>query len=174
MGKVVAVIMLLVMCGYAVAEDFACGDVNKLRVYMQSIDPSKVTALDCTVIAKGNVAQQRGVIANNPQRYLIVENGLVAVMSTAQKNAVDAAIAAKQAVVDQLQAELDGQDICSQVKLEDIDTKFAQVQAVISTDVNAVSNIATAKAAMVTIAQELVTVTRKLARCLAASRQLRR
>lgn len=170
----VTVVMLLCIVS-AHAEDYACGNSILLTRYIMSVDPSKITDGTCTVISKGNTVSQRALVTATPQRYLKVIGGLATEMTVAEKGNVDAAIAtlasARQVFVD----EIAQQDICSQVTLADIDTKFTQIAALIQADIDNVTLIsaASSKQAMTTIARELGVVVKKIARCVLSRSKVR-
>lgn len=173
-------VCLGIFSAQAAAEDFACGDSAGLTRYIPSIDPSKVQDGTCTVISKANTPTQRVLIAATPLRYLKVVDGLAVEKTQGEKDAVDAAITAAQAARQALLDEIATQDVCAAATLGElaiiIDTFYDAEVAAMTTDITAVTNIATAKAALVTVATQISqqrVVIKKLAWCLHARTRIR-
>lgn len=199
-----ALLLALLMGGIAQAEQVVCGDTTQFqRLY--SSDPTKVTDATCTVHPKPTSQAQRDaqeaqrVLAETFQaagtlRYLKVVDGWIVEKTQAEKDAVDAALAAQEALAVQYQQELTTQDLCSPVLLQQItDAVQAQHDSLAATiqqqhDDNAAAitaiaavNLTTFKAALNTINNSmaqglgvlndrLATSVSKLARCIRAAR----
>jgi len=70
------------------------GNTSKFDKYIASIDPSQAGS-NCFEIAEANTSSQRSLVASIPTKYLKIVNSLAAEMTQAEKDAVDAALAAE-------------------------------------------------------------------------------
>lgn len=180
-------IVLGLLCAPVVAqaELFVCFDAARplgSQFTFGQRDPAQVTDPTCAVVTKasGATAAQLALITSTIRgapapKYLKVVDGLAVAMSTAEQDAVDADLAAKAAAAQALHDEVTTQDLCSSATLAEIDTKIDTFMdaavAVMTTDITAVTNVATAKTALATVAQQLSNqrvAYKKILRCLVA------
>jgi len=92
-------------------------------------------------------------------------------LASAQTTQDSAAAAAATLKVD-AGTEIAGNNLCTQASLAAIDTVIDNAAAAIQTDIDATTNIATAKTAMTTMKATMAAAFKKVARCLLAYRQL--
>lgn len=150
-----------------------------------SVDPSKVTDVNCSVVtaASGQTASQLTLINSTIRgapapKYLKVVSGLAAQMTTGEMDAVDADLAAKAAAAQVYIDEVHNQDFCNVADLTAVDAKveafYDASAATMTAAINNVTNVATAKTAIQTVAQELIgqkVAMKKLLRCLISVRK---
>jgi hypothetical protein len=140
-----------------------------------SVDPTKVTDPNCSVVTKasGQTASQLALINSTIRgapapKYLKVVSGLAVAMTTGEQDAVDADLAAKASAQQLFQDEATTQDFCSSATLAAVNTYLNNINASITTDIAAITNIATAQTAMTTMKTQFGLVIQKMARCLIA------
>jgi hypothetical protein len=139
------------------------------------VDPSKITEPECTEVRKdsGQTTAQLVLIGSTIRgapapKYLKVVGGLAVAMSPAEQDAVDTDIATKAAEAKTFEDEAKLQDFCSSATLAAVNTYLNTINASITTDIAAVTNIATAQAAMTTMKNQFGLAMQKMARCLIA------
>jgi hypothetical protein len=161
------------------ADDFVYGDEGGLTRYIESIDPSKAPP-GGTPVSKTDTPAQRALLHTVPLRYLKVVGGLAVEKTQAEKDSADAADASVRAERQAWVNEITNQDICAAASPAEvialIDAFYDAEVAAMTTDITAVTNIATAKAALVTVAQQVSQqrmYIKKLARCLRALLKVR-
>jgi hypothetical protein len=101
-------------------------------------------------------------------RYLKVVGGFATAMTTAEQDAVDADLAAKAAAQQVFQDEASTQDFCSSATLAAVNTYLNNINASITADIAAITNIATAQTAMTTMKTQFGLALQKIARCVIA------
>jgi hypothetical protein len=150
--------------------------------YQPTVDPSQVANPLCVVVTKASkqTAAQLALITSTIRgapapKYLKVVDGLAVVMTPAEQDAVDLDLATKAAAVQVFQEETTTQDLCSAATLAEVDTKIDAFMnaavAAMTTDINAVASVATAKTALTTVAQQVSQqriAYKKILRCLVA------
>ena len=86
---------LLLLCAVPVlAADFACGDATRLTRYIASADPSTISDPTCTKLSEADTPAQRILLQSNLPRYFKILDGLIVMMTQAERDVVDAAVAA--------------------------------------------------------------------------------
>lgn len=198
--------LLLGLAGPAWAELVICGDATAsfptpAFTGHLSVDPTKAPATlggkPCYVIPKasGETASQLAIIDGTPRQYLKVVSQRVVAMTAGEQSAWDAA---RQAFLDARQALLDeatGQDVCSTITLDAINTLLTNRRATLQTAINTAktnnqadidampnNNLGTIKAAFTqmnnvifavagNLLDETFAIDQKLARCIVVLRQ---
>ena len=162
------IVCAVAFCGSAAASNYVCGDTTKLGYYAQGIDPSKVPA--CTApwtvseVPEADISAQDALYATVPPRHLKVVAGLMVEMTPAEKAVVDTPTAAQAARAAFL-VEMNTQDICSGVSVADIQAKIATMRSNLQTDIDGITNIATAKTELAGMMNKLTTALEKIAIC---------
>jgi hypothetical protein len=164
--------LLLLPC-LAAADDFVCGDATHLTRYLPSVDPTTVTDGTCTAVAEANLPAQRTLLQTIPRRYLKVVNGAAVEMTQGEKDAVDALLATQQAALQAFRDEIATDDLCGAAAMADINTRLTTIRANLQTAIDAITNIATAKTALGQMADTLMQIDQRIARCLLATRRAR-
>jgi hypothetical protein len=159
------------------AEDGVCGDATVMTRYIASTDPSKMPATvggkPCVLISKANTPAQRALVQATAPHYLKVVGGLAVEMTQGEKDVVDAAEAAAQAVTQAHMDESANNTLCNTATESDITTRVNTIHDNIATDIAAVTNIATAKTALTSMNDIYAAVFKQLGRCLVARRFVR-
>jgi len=179
MRFVVFLLALLLTPLVASAELVVCFDsarpLGSQFYYNQSVDPSKVADPNCSVVtAASNQTPSQLALINSTirsvpaPRYLKVVGGFATAMTTAEQDAVDADLAAKAAAQQVFQDEASTQDFCSSATLAAVNTYLNNINASITADIAAITNIATAQTAMTTMKTQFGLALQKIARCVIA------
>jgi hypothetical protein len=175
----VALVMLstLLVPWWVTAEDGVCGDATVMTRYLVSMDPSKmppaVGGKPCVVISKANTPAQRALVQATAPHYLKVVGGLAVEMTQGEKDVVNAAEAAAQAVVQAHVDETTANTLCNTATESDITNRVNTIHDNIGTDIAAVTNIATAKTALTSLNDAYAAAFKQLGRCLVARRFVR-
>lgn len=141
MRHIAAVTLLFVLAWTAPvwAELVNCGTPAQFfRQYAD--DPTHVTDPVCTVIPKPTTPEQRQLYdaqqalveqfrAAGTLRYLKVEGGLVVEKTPTEKADIDAQITASQALATTFTQELQAQELCNALTLDDLTARIAQRRA---------------------------------------------
>jgi hypothetical protein len=159
------------------AEDGVCGDATSMTRYIPSTDPSKMPATvggkPCVVISKANTPAQRALVQATAPHYLKVVGGLAVEMTQGEKDVVDAAEAEAKAEAQAHIDETTTNTFCNTATESDVTTRVNTVHDNIATDIAAVTNIATAKAALTSMNDTYATALKQLGRCQVARRFVR-
>lgn len=168
-------VLMLCLClpTLVCAEDVVCGDASQMSRYLRSIDPSRVTDPTCTLISKANTGSQRALVESLPLRYLKVIGGLATAKTQAEKDAADAVVADQQAASQVFVDEATNSDFCNTVTFATLENRLDTLAAALQTDIDATTNIATAKVAMTNMKAALVVGLKKTLKCLIARRFVR-
>lgn len=146
--------------------------------YVRTLDPSKFVCLSgetCTTFPEAITAAQWAIWDGATRKdHLKVVDGVLVEMDAAEKQAVNDALAAPTLVLQPFKDELAQSGICANALSNisaDVDAFYDPRVAAIQAQIDLVTNVATAKAALEEInqrySQERI-VTKKLARCVAA------
>ena len=108
-----------------------------------------------------------GIVPNASQSYWKCSGNTVVEMSQAEKDALDAPLLAEQARQQAFRDEVANNDLCN-AELSILATKADVLKAANQADINAVSNIATAKATLTNMNNRYDSVLRKIVRCVRA------
>ena len=178
--RVNAVLLCVVLLpALAWGEDFVCGTEadtvdGGLRVYRRSIDPTQAQA-DCYQVPEVQQAAQRTLVDSTNRRKLRVDTvaRLAVLKSQSVRDAIDAADAAAKAAAEAIQAELDSAG-CQSTSLADAETKIHTQMDIARAAANAITNVATAKTAALSIIDKTELILVNVARCFYALRAVTR
>jgi hypothetical protein len=141
----------------AQAELFLCGDANGLtRFFFTDPTSPEASTPGCVQVPKAATTAQRTLLTTYPLRYLRVVGGLVELLSPAEQQAVDTALANAAAAQAALKAALEAEantdnDFCNPTSLADLTTKIntfhtTRETAITTMKTNAAAQIAANKA----------------------------
>lgn len=166
---------LMLLPVLARAEAFVCevaATPGTFSRFVPSIDPSRFVpgaTETCNQVPEAQTPSQIDLYNTVPYHYLkttgIPPALLMAEMTASEKQAVDDAIAAKQAEQQAYVDEANG-STCKYATLDDVNTKSAAFRANMDAVINSVTNVATTQAALRELMDRLVlTMGVNLARC---------
>lgn len=169
-----AVVLCLAFPALAHAEAIICGNTTQLYYFYASIDPTKVPTCPGpfikTVLAKNVTASQRTLYDSITRKdYIKVVDGLMVEMSQPEKDAVDAAIIANNPVKPYLD-EIAVNNLCDTATLATVVSRIDTIQTSLQADIDAVTNIATAKTALTNMNVAIAGAFKKIAKCIIARR----
>lgn len=171
--------MVLVGFNLAYGEAVICGDSNKLFYFEPTVDPTRARVCPepyvKTVLSEqstaGQITYYDTKVAAGEIRYIRVLNGLMEDMTQAQKDAVDAPLIAEAEKKASYQNEAVNNDFCNEQVLANIDAKIEQVNQNLNTAINNVTNVATAKTALMDVKNVMISGFKKLTKCVRAVRR---
>lgn len=148
----------------AAAELYVCGDASTFTQAFYR-DPTAQRPPTCSLVPAGQVQAQLELIASvqppqmNPARYdyLKVPAGLIVIKTQSEKDAVDAALAAKAAEQQELAQERATNVFCNQQNIDAGTTAIAQRKAELYAKIDTIQavNVATMKAGLKQVVDEL-------------------
>jgi tryptophan 2,3-dioxygenase len=168
--------VLCLLPSLAWAGDRVCGDSTDtasptagLASYVESVDNTDLPA-GCVAVPKDDIPAQRA-LKDTPgfdrRKYRVV-NGLMTLKSQSVRDAIDAADTAAASVRAAILAEFTTNEACNVTSLQEAIDKIETQRAAIQTDIDAVTNIATAKAALTSANARLTAIDKNIAKCLFA------
>lgn len=176
---IILLFIVLVNFNLAYGEAVICGDSNKLVYFEPTVDPTRARVCPepyvKTVLSEestaGQIAYYEGKVIAGEVRYIRVLNGLMEDMTQAQKDAVDAPLIAEAERKASYQNEVVNNNFCNEQVLANIDDKIEQVNQNLNTSINNVTNVATAKAALMDVKNTMISGFKKLTKCVRAVRR---
>ena len=166
---VIAGLLLILLSFPALAWGNAgvCGDANGVRAFRPAnVGPANVGPADCFVIPEANTTAQVALWDSTPdKRHLRVTEGLLALKSQGEIDAITAADAAAAAATAELATEQATNPVCNATSLQDALDKIATQKAAIQTDIDAMTTIATAKTALTTMNNRLTAIDANIVKC---------
>lgn len=173
LAALMVVVVSIGSVGIVHAELVVCGDGNGLVRYFRT-DISNAVSGNCSFVSKGNTSSQVSLIQSVGRLdYLKVVGGLVVEKSQAEKDVVNssnAAIAANNAA---LLTEINTDNLCNADSLSDINSKLAVAKGNVQAAIDAVSNVATAKAALQQLTDTQFVIDQRVIRCMWALRKVK-
>jgi hypothetical protein len=168
MRWLLGLVLLLSVVTVAQAELFICGDTTILHRWTFA-DPTQAPSCPAPYtrhqIAEAQTASQLALIESLPRKYLKVEDSLAVEKSQAEKDAADAALAAKQQERQEYEDAATNNDLCN-ATLAQLETAKDQLATNLQGDIDGISNIATAKTELADMMGRLVNALEKLMRCI--------
>lgn len=162
----------LLLPAQAQAAMFICGDPTTFRghVFADASQPPTCPApYGLSQVPKAETAAQEALIAAFPKYYLKVmgtpPDGLVTEKTQAEKDAVDAAILAKQEEQQAYDDAATNNDLCN-ATLDELAAAKNTLASNLQGDIDGISNIATAKTELTDMMTRLVNALDKLMRCI--------
>jgi len=173
MQRLLMTLGLCLMASTVQAGNWNCGDTTKLFLYSVGFDVTTVPACPgpyiLSEIPKGPLIGQQNAFYHQMDRkdYIKVVDGLMVEMTQAEKDAVDAALAAAKQPVTDARAEIQENDLCN-TALTDL-TVIAQKEANLKQNIaDMINNAPTTPdkiQAVIQTEQMIVTHLYQLARC---------
>lgn len=172
MSTILLALVFLLWPALAQAAMFICGDPTTFRghVFADASQPPTCPApYGLSQVPKAETAAQEALIAAFPKYYLKVvgtaPNGLVAEKTQAEKDAVDAAILAKQEEQQAYEDAATNNDLCN-ATLDQLTAAKDTLMNNLLGDIAGITNIATNQAELTDMMTRLVNALEKLMRCI--------
>lgn len=166
-----SILILVLLPTLAFGEAIICGDTTKLYYFAGSVDPTQAPVCPApflqTVLSHADTPPQRAFYDSMPRKdFIKVVDGLMVEMTQAEKDAVDAAIAAAKAPAQAARTEMATNEVCANHTLQQISDywkgpggKQSALQATITTLDTAIAAVAAGapKTALVAARDAIVT-----------------
>jgi hypothetical protein len=171
-----ALILLCLLPSLVWAGDRVCGNstdaagpTDGVLSYVESVDNTDLPA-GCVAVPEDDIVTQRA-LKDTPgfdrRKYRVVSS-LMTLKSQSVRDAIDAADAATAATRAAILAEFTTNEACNVTSLQEAIDKIETQRAAIQTDIDAVTNIATAKTALTSANTRLTAIDKNIAKCLFA------